>query len=113
MVGAGPGAGTAGPLPGGEHVLAEPGGGRAQECRDGIEAALPPPGGEPFGLVGGQCQALLGEVVLQGAGQEAHRPARPAGAFQQGLGMIGVLVFEQPAKFGDHRAGAGRPVPGG
>ena len=27
--------------------------------------------------------------------------------------MIGVLAVQQPAKFGDHRAGAGGPVPGG
>ena len=113
VIGAGPGAGAAGPLPGGEHVLAEPGYCRAQRSRDGAEAALAPPGGEPFSLVGGQCQALGGEVVLQRAGQGAHRAARPAGAFEQVLRVVGVLVVEQAAKFGDHRAGAGRPVSGG
>ena len=113
VVGAGPGPGAAGPLPGGEHVLAEHVYGRAQRGRDSAEAALAPPGGEPLGLVGGQRQALLGEVVFQGPGQGAHRAARPAGAFEQVLGVIRVLAAEQPAQFGDHRAGAGRRVPGG
>ena len=113
MIGAGFGAGAAGPLPGGEHVLAEPVRCGAQRSRDSIQAALAPPGGKPVGLVGGQRKALGGEVVLQSAGQGAHRPAGPAGAVQQVLRMIRVLVLEQPAKLGDHRAGAGWAVPGG
>jgi hypothetical protein len=69
VIAAGLGAGTAGPLAGGEHELAEPGGCGAQWGRDGVDAALAAPGGEHSGLVGRQRQRLGGEVVLQRAGQ--------------------------------------------
>ena len=97
--------------PGGEHRAGEPVHGRAQRPGNGVDAALPPPGGQLLGVVGGQGEAVRGEEGLQAAGQRAHRPAGPAGALDQRLRVSGLPVLvEQPAKGGDQLAGPGRRV---
>ncbi|MDQ1024637.1 hypothetical protein QF035_002219 [Streptomyces umbrinus] len=98
-----------GPHPGG----AEGGNGLPQRFGNGLDASLPSVGGEPFGLVGGQCQVVEGEEVLECAGEGAHRPPGPARSFQQGLRRGGVPVFQEPAEVGDEAAGSGDAVPGG
>ena len=104
----GPGAGPAGSLPGGEHRAGEPVHGRAQRSGNGVDAPLPPAGGKPFRVVSGQGEAVRGEEGFKAAGQRAHRPAGPAGAFEQCLRVGGLPVLaEQPAKGGDQLAGPG------
>ncbi|MEV7020272.1 hypothetical protein [Streptomyces sp. NPDC093991] len=98
-----------GPHPGG----VEGDDGLPQQFGDGLDASLPSAGGEPFGLVSGQCQVVEGEEVLECTGEGAHRPSGPAGPFQQSLGRGGVPVFQESAEVGDEAAGSGDAVPGG
>jgi len=97
-----PGAGPQGALAGREHRAGELVHGRAQRPGNGVDAPLPPPGGQLLGVVGGQGEAVLGEEGLQAAGQRPHRPALTAGAIEQGLRVDGsIVIAKQPAQGGD------------
>ncbi len=70
-------------------------------------------GREPFGLVGGHGHAVSGEEGIQCGGEGAHRASGTAGAFEQGLRVVGLLVQEKLSQRGDHRAGAADAALGG
>jgi hypothetical protein len=86
VIAAGTGAGPPCPVLGPHAGDVEGANGWPERVGDGIDAALAPPGGEPFGLVSGQGQAAMGEEVLESTGEGSHRPSWSPGPFQQGLG---------------------------
>ncbi|MGW0196165.1 hypothetical protein [Nonomuraea sp. NPDC003201] len=79
---------------------------RPQVFRDGVDTAATASGGQPFGVIGGQCQTAFGEEDLQPSGQWPHGAAGQASPLQQGLGMVGMFVVQQPSQMADQAAGS-------
>ncbi|MFD8483600.1 hypothetical protein [Kitasatospora sp. NPDC059673] len=78
-----------------------------------LDAASAASSGKPLRLVGGKGKAALSKEAFERPGEGAHRPAGAAGTVQQGLGVVGLFVHQQPAQSADHAAGVTRAVPFG
>jgi hypothetical protein len=113
VVGAGPGPGPAGPVPGPEHRVLVVGYRAAQRFGRCLHAAPTTVCGQTLGLVGRHREGTFDEEVLKGAGQRTHRAARTAGAFQQRMRVSRATVAQQPTQGGDHGAGSAHAVSGG
>ncbi|MEW2087409.1 hypothetical protein [Streptomyces sp. NPDC005283] len=105
--------GSAGPLARAHHEVGECIYCWPQVLGGGIDATLSAAGREPFGLIAGHGHPVTGEESFERAGEGAHRASGTAGAFEQGLRMVGLVILEKPSQRGDHRAGAADAVLGG
>lgn len=84
-----------------------------QGLRDGVDPTAAASGGQPFGVVGGQCKTAFGEEDLQPSGQRSHGAAGQASPLQQGSGMVGMFVVQQPSQLADQATRPSRRVTGG